>query len=99
MVQYDRAGKPFTVYYPLLTPMLLKEAQKEHRTTEEWIEALKAQESPLAVAKQARMKIALRTLRRAALFALTLCLARVRAQAPQDRYTKYEYMIPQASGQ
>src|SRR5208282_5780296 len=31
LVQYDKAGKPFTIYYHLLTPMLLNELQKEHR--------------------------------------------------------------------
>jgi hypothetical protein len=30
LVQYDKAGKPFAVYYHLLTPMLLNELQKEH---------------------------------------------------------------------
>jgi trimeric autotransporter adhesin len=31
LVQYDKQGKPFTIYYHLLTPMLLNELQKEHR--------------------------------------------------------------------
>ncbi|MCX6382367.1 MAG: tail fiber domain-containing protein [Armatimonadetes bacterium] len=31
LVQYDKAGKPFTVYYHLLTPMLLNELQKANR--------------------------------------------------------------------
>jgi len=31
MVQYDREGKPFTVYYQQLTPMMLNELQKAHR--------------------------------------------------------------------
>ena len=31
LVQYDKAGKPFTIYYHLLTPMLLNELQKAHR--------------------------------------------------------------------
>lgn len=31
LVQYDKAGKPFTIYYHLLTPMLLNELQREHR--------------------------------------------------------------------
>jgi hypothetical protein len=30
LVQYDKQGKPFTVYYHLLTPMLLNELQKAH---------------------------------------------------------------------
>jgi trimeric autotransporter adhesin len=32
LVQYDEDGKPFTVYYHLLTPLLLREAQKDHST-------------------------------------------------------------------
>ena len=31
LVQYDKEGKPFTVYYHLLTPMLLNQLQKEHK--------------------------------------------------------------------
>ena len=31
LVQYDKAGKPFTVRYHLLTPMLLNELQKAHK--------------------------------------------------------------------
>jgi septal ring factor EnvC (AmiA/AmiB activator) len=31
LVQYDAEGKPFTVYYHLLTPLLLRELQKEHQ--------------------------------------------------------------------
>ena len=34
LVQYDKAGKPFTIYYHRLTPMLLNELQKEHRRSE-----------------------------------------------------------------
>jgi len=34
LVQYDKAGKPFTVYYHLLTPMLLNELQKTHHQNE-----------------------------------------------------------------
>jgi trimeric autotransporter adhesin len=34
LVQYDKAGKPFTVYYHLLTPMLLNELQKAHHRYE-----------------------------------------------------------------
>ncbi len=33
LVQYDKQGKPFTVFYHLLTPMLLNQLQKEHRNT------------------------------------------------------------------
>jgi len=31
LVQYDKQGKPFTVYYHLLTPMMLNELQKAHQ--------------------------------------------------------------------
>ena len=31
LVQYDKEGKPFTIYYHLLTPMLLNELQKAHQ--------------------------------------------------------------------
>jgi multidrug efflux pump subunit AcrA (membrane-fusion protein) len=31
LVQYDAEGKPFTVYYHLLTPLMVNELQKEHR--------------------------------------------------------------------
>ncbi|HLK60630.1 MAG TPA: tail fiber domain-containing protein, partial [Chthonomonadaceae bacterium] len=31
MVQYDKEGKPFTVYYQQLTPMMLDELQKAHK--------------------------------------------------------------------
>jgi hypothetical protein len=34
LVQYDKAGKPFTIYYHLLTPMLLNELQKAHHRYE-----------------------------------------------------------------
>ncbi|MCX6382304.1 MAG: tail fiber domain-containing protein [Armatimonadetes bacterium] len=34
LVQYDKQGRPFTVYYHLLTPMLLNELQKEHAKSE-----------------------------------------------------------------
>jgi hypothetical protein len=30
LVQYDKQGKPFTIYYHLLTPMLLNQMKKEH---------------------------------------------------------------------
>jgi len=30
LVQYDKNGKPFTVYYHLLTPLILNDLQKEH---------------------------------------------------------------------
>src|SRR5262249_51949497 len=34
LVQYDKEGKPFTVYYHLLTPMMLNELQKAHHQAE-----------------------------------------------------------------
>ena len=48
LVQYDKAGKPFTIYYHLLTPMLLNELQKAHRG----YEAQKAEITTLKVALQ-----------------------------------------------
>ncbi|HLK60638.1 MAG TPA: tail fiber domain-containing protein [Chthonomonadaceae bacterium] len=39
MVQYDNEGKPFTVYYQQLTPMMLNELQKAHQD----INSLKAE--------------------------------------------------------
>jgi hypothetical protein len=63
LVQYDKAGKPFTIYYHLLTPMLLNEFQKEHRRNEAQkteISALKAtlqqQSAELASLKQAQQQ-------------------------------------------
>ena len=35
MVQYDREGKPFTVYYQQLTPMMLNELQMAHQHAKE----------------------------------------------------------------
>jgi len=34
MVQYDKQGKPFTVYYHLLTPLMLNELQQAHRRSD-----------------------------------------------------------------
>jgi len=45
LVQYDKEGKPFTVYYHELTPLLLAEVQKEH-------EKVVAQQSEIASLKQ-----------------------------------------------
>ena len=45
LVQYDKAGKPFTIYYHLLTPMLLNELQKQHRQ-------IVAQKSEIAAQKK-----------------------------------------------
>ena len=35
LVSYDDDGKPYTVRYSLLTPLLLNELQKQHRWNEE----------------------------------------------------------------
>ena len=67
LVQYDKDGKPFTIYYHLLTPMLLNELQKMHREAEAMkasdraeITALKStlqqQSSELAALKQAQQQ-------------------------------------------
>jgi hypothetical protein len=52
LVQYDRAGKPFTVYYHLLTPMLLNEVQKAHRQ----IAALKSAQTAEVAALKADLR-------------------------------------------
>ena len=47
LVQYDKEGKPFTVYYHLLTPLMLNELQKAHHQNEAQkteIDALKAEQ-------------------------------------------------------
>ncbi len=67
LVQYDKAGKPFTIYYHLLTPMLLNELQKTYRQANEQraeITAIKAShraeiaalKSELAALKQAQQQ-------------------------------------------
>ena len=48
LVQYDKQGKPFTIYYHLLTPMLLNELQKEHRANMAQKSALKAAQTKIA---------------------------------------------------
>ena len=53
LVQYDKAGKPFTIYYHLLTPMLLNELQKEHRKTEAQKAEVTAQKAEIAALKTA----------------------------------------------
>ncbi len=45
MVQYDKEGKPFTVYYQQLTPMMLNELQKAHQD-------INALQSEMAVRRQ-----------------------------------------------
>ena len=51
LVQYDKEGKPFTVYYHLLTPLMLNELQKAHRRSEEQAEAMKAQKAEIDALK------------------------------------------------
>jgi hypothetical protein len=51
LVQYDKQGKPFTVYYHLLTPMLLNELQKEHHRTEALKTAYSAQKVEISAIK------------------------------------------------
>ena len=48
MVQYDKQGKPFTVYYQQLTPMMLNELQKAHKD----IADLKAEMAELKAAQK-----------------------------------------------
>jgi len=64
LVQYDKEGKPFTIYYHLLTPMLLNELQKEHRQNQAQkteIDALRAtlqkQSAELAALKQSQHQL------------------------------------------
>ena len=52
LVQYDKSGKPFTVYYHLLTPMLLNELQREHRRTEAQASEINRLKSELASVKK-----------------------------------------------
>jgi hypothetical protein len=51
LVQYDKAGKPFTVYYHLLTPMLLNELQREHRQAAAQNDKIEAQQHEIATLK------------------------------------------------
>jgi len=48
LVQYGKDGRPFTVYYHLLTPMLLNELQKEHRQNEAQQKEIAAQGQQIA---------------------------------------------------
>jgi len=45
LVQYDREGNPFTVYYHLLTPLLLSELQKQHALNDARQTTLEAQQA------------------------------------------------------
>jgi len=47
LVQYDQEGKPFTVYYHLLTPLLLAELQKGHALNVSQQKKLGAQQAQL----------------------------------------------------
>jgi len=46
-VAYDKDGKPYTVKYQLLAPMLLNELQKEHRVVSEQQNLIKTQQQQL----------------------------------------------------
>ena len=48
LVQFDKTGKPFTVRYHLLTPMLLSELQKAHRRANAQIKEMAKMKSQLA---------------------------------------------------
>lgn len=48
LVQYDKQGKPFTVYYHLLTPIMLNEIQKAHLQ-------IKGQQTELSSFRQAML--------------------------------------------
>ncbi len=47
LVQYDEEGKPFTVYYHLLTPLLLSELQKEHAAIKTQQEEINTQQEKI----------------------------------------------------
>jgi hypothetical protein len=49
LVQCDRFGKPFTIYYHLLTPILLNQVQKEHAKNE-------AQQAEIAALRESLQK-------------------------------------------
>jgi septal ring factor EnvC (AmiA/AmiB activator) len=51
LVQYDAQGKPFTVYYHLLTTMLLNELQKAHRQAVAQCSEIATQKSQIATLK------------------------------------------------
>ena len=55
LVQYDKQGKPFTIYYHLLTPMLLNALQKEHRAILASNSAHKSEMAALNAAHSAEM--------------------------------------------
>jgi hypothetical protein len=56
MVQYDKAGKPFTVFYQQLTPMMLNELQKLHREDDAQSAETTALRSEMAALKQTRQR-------------------------------------------
>jgi hypothetical protein len=53
LVQYDKQGRAFTIYYHLLTPMILNELQKEHRQNVAMKAAFTTQKAELAAMKSA----------------------------------------------
>ncbi len=48
LVQYDKEGKPFTVYYHLLTPLMLSELQHEHAKNQQQQAELVSEKTQLA---------------------------------------------------
>ena len=84
LVQYDQAGKPLTVYYHLLTPMLLNELQKQHRQNEALKTEISALKSELASLKQSQQQ------ERSALAKLTALIetSQNKAQTQRAIYTK-----------
>jgi trimeric autotransporter adhesin len=51
LVQYDKEGKPFTVYYHLLTPLMLSELQHEHAKNQQQQAELASEKAQLASQK------------------------------------------------
>ena len=64
LVQYDKQGKPFTIYYHLLTPMILNELQREHGSHNAEVTALKTKFTRLEV-ENSTMKAELASIKQA----------------------------------
>jgi hypothetical protein len=86
LVQYDKAGKPFTVYYHLLTPMLLNELQKEYRQNQAQKEEMAALKTTLQ--KQSAELTALKQSQQQQLLALKKLSALV--EASQNRAQSHQ---------
>jgi len=86
LVQYDKSGKPFTIYYHRLTPMLLNELQKEHRRNVAMQAAHKA-----TLTEVASLKVELASLKQSqqqqssAVAKLTALVQASLGKAPQQR--------------